>query len=138
MACNVDITTENNIVQVNNDNISVVTVGSPIRLDQSLFMNAVQVSSDYNPSILTENQILDVDTSGGPISVTISTEDIESATPTKQRVFIIGDGSGNAHTNNITIQLENGQHISGHDEIIISEVFNSVSILLNGTNGRVF
>ena len=62
-------------------------------------------AADYNPSALTSDHIITVDTTTAARSVIISTEDRDSGSPTNVREFIINDIAGNASVHNITISL---------------------------------
>ena len=94
-------------------------------------------SADYNPSVLTSDYIITVDTTSAPRAVVISTEDIESGSPTEPRIFIVKDIAGNAAANNITISLETSGTIDGAAYFVINGNYNSVTLMIDGTNGYV-
>lgn len=103
--------------------------GSLVRIDAG--------AADYNPSALTTDQVIVVNTTAAARAVTISTEDVESGSLTSARKFIIVDESGNAGTNNITITLENSGTINGDSSLVINEDNGAVTLYLTGTNGHV-
>ena len=92
-------------------------------------------AADYNPSTRTSDYIVTVDTTLAARAVTISTEDRDSGSPTKPRIFIIKDIAGNAGTNNITISLETAGTIDGAASVVISTNYGSKTIIVDGTNG---
>ena len=94
-------------------------------------------AANYAPSILTSDYIITVDTTLAARSVTISTEDRDSGTPDNPRIFIIKDIAGNAGTNNITVSLETSGNIDGAASVSITGNYNSIVLLIDGTNGFV-
>ena len=92
-------------------------------------------AADYNPSILTSDYIVTVDTTSAARSVIISTEDRDSGSPTKPRIFIIKDIAGNAATNNITISLETAGTIDGGASVAINTNYGTKTIIIDGTDG---
>lgn len=97
----------------------------------------VVTSGSYDPSGLTDIDIVLCDTSSGAVSVVIPTEDIKSGTVVKPRLIKVSDYTGNASVNNITVSLENGGTINGSSALVISGDYNSIDLILDGTNGRV-
>lgn len=94
-------------------------------------------AADYNPSILTSDYIISVDTTAAARAVTISAEDKATGTTTKPRVFIIQDIAGNAGTNNITVSLETAGTINGAATAVISANYNSITLIIDGTNAYI-
>lgn len=94
-------------------------------------------SSDYDPSALTSDYIITVDTSGAARNVIISTEDRDSGSPTNVRTFIIEDIIGNAAANPITISLETAGNINGAPTFVISSDHGAVNLEVDGTNGYI-
>ena len=90
-------------------------------------------AADYDPSVLTSDYIVTVDNSAAVRAVTISTEDRDSGSPTKPRVFIIKNISNGV--NNITIALKAAGSIDGAANKVISTAYGSVTIFIDGTNG---
>jgi hypothetical protein len=93
--------------------------------------------TSYNPSILTGDRVISVNSSSAPVSVVISSEDVASGSTTALRWMYVTDFTGNADTNNITITLENGGLINGATSVVLSGKFASVLIALNGLQGRI-
>ena len=94
-------------------------------------------AADYNPSALTSDYIITVDTTAAARAVIISTEDRDSGSVNNPRIFIIKDIAGNAGTNNITISLETLGNIDGAATAVIDANYNSITIMINGTNGYI-
>jgi len=94
-------------------------------------------AADYNPSALTSDYIITVDTTAAARAVIISTEDRDTGSADKVRTFIIQDIAGNAGANNITISLETSGNISGAATAVINANYNSVTLIVDGTNGAV-
>lgn len=94
-------------------------------------------AADYNPSAVTSDYIISVDTTAAARAVTISTEDRDSGTAANPRVFIIKDIAGNAGANNITISLETAGTIDGAANVVINANYGSVTLMIDGTNGFV-
>lgn len=94
-------------------------------------------AADYNPSILTSDFIITVDTSLAARAVVISTEDRDSGTSDKPRMFIIKDIAGNAGTNNITVSLETSGLIDLASNAIINGDNNTLTLLVDGTDGYI-
>ena len=94
-------------------------------------------AADYNPSAITSDYIISVDTTAAARAVTISTEDRDSGTAANPRVFVIKDIAGNAGANNITISLETAGTIDGAANVVINSNYGSVTLTIDGTNGFV-
>ena len=94
-------------------------------------------AADYNPSAITSDYIITVDTTAAARAVTISTEDRDSGTAANPRVFIIKDIAGNAAANNITVSLETAGTIDGAATFVINGDYNSVTLMIDGTNGYI-
>ena len=94
-------------------------------------------AADYNPSTMTSDYIITVDTTAAARAVTISTEDRDSGTPANPRIFIIKDIAGNAGANNITISLETAGNIDGAGTAVINANYGSVTLMIDGTNGFI-
>jgi len=94
-------------------------------------------AADYNPSVLTSDYIITVDTTAAARAVTISTEDRDTGTADKPRIFVIQDIAGNAGTNNITVSLETSGNINGAGTYVISVNYGSITLMIDGTNGFV-
>ena len=94
-------------------------------------------AADYAPSILTSDYIVTVDTTAAARAVTISTEDRDTGSASNPRMFIVKDIAGNAGTNNITITLETAGTIDGAANVVLAANYDSVTIMIDGTNGFV-
>ena len=94
-------------------------------------------AANYNPSILTSDYLITVDTTAAARAVTISTEDRDSGSASKPRIFIIKDIAGNAGANNITVSLETAGNIDGAATAVIRGNYNSLTIAIDGTNGHI-
>jgi hypothetical protein len=94
-------------------------------------------AADYNPSALTTDYIIAVDNTTAARAVTISTEDEDSGSTSKPRVFVIKDESGGAAGNNITVSLESGGTIDGAASYVLDQPYQSITLYLNGTNGFI-
>lgn len=92
-------------------------------------------AADYNPSVVTSDYIITVDTTLAARSVIISTEDRDIGTTANPRVFIIQDIAGNAGANAITISLETAGNIDGAADITINSNYGAVTLMVDGTNG---
>lgn len=93
--------------------------------------------ADYNPSILTSDYIITVDTTAAARAVIISAEDKASGSATRPRIFIIKDIAGNAGTNNITVSLETAGTIDGSATYVINANYDSITLMVDGTNGHI-
>lgn len=94
-------------------------------------------AADYNPSALTSDHIITVDTTAAARAVTISTEDRDTGTADNPRIFIVKDIAGNAGTNNITVSLETAGNIDGAATAVINANYNSITLMIDGTNGYI-
>lgn len=92
-------------------------------------------AADYNPGILTSDYVITVDTTAAARAVVISTEDRDSGTPDNPRIFIIKDIAGNAGAQNITVSLETAGNIDGAGTAVINGNYNSITLMVDGTNG---
>jgi len=97
------------------------------------FKRTAKGAENYDPSILTTDLIIAMTDTSAPRNVVISTEDIQSGSTTKPRIFIIKDEGGQAGTNNITISGETG-NIDGAASFAIANNYGSITIYADGTN----
>jgi len=123
-------------------NGGTVTTGSSLYTGSiiamgGIIMHRTAAATDYNPSILTNDYIIAVTSTGADRAVTISTEDVNSGSTDNPRIFIIKDEGGGAAANNITVSLESG-NIDGAGTAVISANYASVTIYLDGTNGWIY
>lgn len=88
-----------------------------------------QSSISSNISTELHLHVIGVDTTGGVVTVTLST-----ATVIKGQVFIIKDEGGNAGSNNISIVTEGSETIDGASSDTISSNFGSVGYYCDGYN----
>jgi hypothetical protein len=95
-------------------------------------------AGDYNPSALTDDYIIAMTDTSALRNVIISTEDVQSGSPTAPRIMIIKDEYGGAATYSIQVTLENGGTIDGQSDYYIEGSYNSISLYLDGTNGFLF
>jgi hypothetical protein len=94
-------------------------------------------AADYNPSVLTDDTTITTNNTAAARNIIISTEDVQSGSPTKPRVFYIADEYGQAGTNNITVSLESG-NINGAANFVIAANYNSIILKVDGTNGQIY
>ena len=94
-------------------------------------------AADYNPSALTSDYIITVNTTAAARAVVISTEDRDTGTPTLVREFVIQDIAGNAATNNITVSLETAGNINGAANFVINADYGAITLIVDGTNGYI-
>lgn len=87
-------------------------------------------SSPY--TVLTADQYLSVDTSGGAITVNLPN------TTTTGRVVYIKDATGNAATNNITITTTGGVvNLDGATSFVISNSYGMIAVIWNGVSYEI-
>jgi len=94
-------------------------------------------AADYNPSALTSDHIITVDTTAAARAVIISTEDRDSGSADEPRMFVIKDIAGNAGVNNITVSLETAGNIDGAATAVINAAYDSITLMIDGTNGFI-
>jgi len=94
-------------------------------------------ANPYNPSALTSDYIITVDTTAAARAVTISTEDRDTGSADNPRIFVIKDIAGNAGANNITVSLETAGNIDGAGTAVINGNYNSITLAIDGTNGYI-
>lgn len=94
-------------------------------------------AADYNPSALTSDYIITTNTTAAARAVTISTEDRDTGSAASPRMFIIKDIAGNAGANNITVSLETAGTIDGAANHVINANYNSITLIVDGTNGYI-
>ena len=115
---------------------SVLLWVKKINVGATIKHRTYQGPADYNPSILTDDNLIVVDNSNDPRNVIISTEDVQSGSLDYPRFFLIKDEYQEAHHNNITISLESGT-IDGSSNIEIKKDGESVTLYVTGVNGFV-
>ena len=116
----------NNVTQVSIDATTMTINGG-----QQVKRTASAV--DYNPSVLTTDYIIAITDTSAPRAVTISTEDIQSGSTTRPRIFVVKDESGGAGANSITVSGETG-NIDGAANAVISQNYAALTIYADGTN----
>lgn len=113
-------------------------VNSPVISGGTLLIKKIDAgAADYNPSILTSDYIITVDTTAAARAVIISTEDRNTGSTTHPRIFIIKDITGNAGAHNITVSLETSGNIDGSGTSVINGNYNSIVLMVDGTNGYI-
>ena len=95
-------------------------------------------ATDYNPSALTSDYIIAITNTDAARSVILSTEDIESGSPSQPRIFRVVDESGGAAANNITVTLENSGTISGAASFVINQNGQAQDLYVDGANAFLF
>lgn len=96
------------------------------------YVSINNTNSPYTAAVTTE--FISCDTSGGAITI-----NLPSAGVAQGECWTIKDRTGDANTNNITIQsLVGGKTIDTAPTFVINASFGSVQILYNGTNYEVF
>lgn len=109
-----------------------------VTIDAGLVLHKTDAgAADYNPSVLTTDYIITTNTNLGARAVIISTEDRDSGSVGNPRIFVIKDIAGNAGANNITISLETAGTIDGAATSVINANYNSITLLIDGTNGYI-
>lgn len=94
-------------------------------------------AADYNPSALTDDYIITVDTTAAARAVIISAEDKATGSATNVRTFIIQDIAGNASVHNITVSLETAGDINDAGTFVINSDYGAITLIVDGTNGYV-
>jgi hypothetical protein len=113
----------NNVIVTLNDHVFKSTgVGTNI---DSLKITAV--SANY--TALLSDEVIDVTTSGGAITITLPAATTTNATGKK---YVIKDVSGNAGTNNITVN-GGGTNIDGAATSVINSNYGKLTVFSNGT-----
>lgn len=114
----------------------VTVAGNPGTSTLTISFLNVLTYTNVNTSpyvVLTTDQYLSVDCSGGPITVELPNA------PVTGRVFIIKDRTGNAATNNITVTSVGGVlNIDGATTFVMNTAYESIEVIFNGTNYEVF
>lgn len=119
------------------DFTGAVVVGGTLS-HKALLVNKTDAgAANYNPSALTSNYIITVNTTSAARSVIISTEDRDSGSTSVPRMFVIKDINGNAETNNITVSLETSGNIDGSSTFVMDSNYDSITLMVDGTNGFV-
>lgn len=114
-----------------------VTVGDTYLLGGQIVHKTDAGAADYNPSALTSDYIITVDTTAAARAVIISTEDRDTGSADNVRVFKIKDIAGNASVNNITVSLETAGNIEFAANYVINVDGGSITIGIDGTNGYI-
>jgi hypothetical protein len=123
-------------VKLSSVGVSIFNIG--ILINGRVFEKATDAgAADYNPSALTTDYNVRVNNIAAARNIIISTEDVESGTPTKLRRFKFKDYYRNADVNSITISLENGGTIEGQASIVLNTKGKSRYIALDGSNGFI-
>ena len=117
---------------------NTLTINDNLKVAGANFRHRTTSATDYNPSILTEDYIIAITSTGADRAVTISTEDVATGSTDNPRIFIIKDEGGGAGANNITITLESGGTIDGGASAIITVNNDARSIYVDGTNAHIF
>lgn len=94
--------------------------------DSSIIVKRVVVTDNYTVTATGDDYIVMVDTTSSAITVTLPTVDSENSL-TVGRVIHVIDVGGNANQNNITIT--SSSDISGESSVVISQNYNSISIV---------
>lgn len=105
----------------------IVSPNSGLQIDHSLALKVQNsVPTGYNTS---HDTILGVVTNSTPITVNIPTTERVTG-----RILVIVDRSGNAATNNITIDPEGTTTINGKSTYVINQNYGSVVLYCGGSN----
>ena len=120
------------ILQPTSGNVGIGTASPATTLDVAggLTLNTTTVNAATYDLLVTD-YILNVTypTTGAVTSLTLPT-----AQTTDGRTIVIKDASGNAGTNNITIDTEASQTIDGAATLVIAVDYTSVTLCSDGTN----
>ena len=110
---------------------------NPVLQGGSQFVHKTDAgAASYNPSTITSDYIITVDTTAAARAVTISTEDVNTGSPNEVREFVIKDIAMNAGVNNITVSLESG-NLEGEATYVMNSNGQSITVIVDGTNGYV-
>jgi len=95
-------------------------------LDGRYVNNTASISADYTTS---GEQLIFADSSGGPLTITLSEADLDNGSN-----VIIADSGGAAGTNNITIDTAGSSNINGANSILVENEYSAKAIGTDGTN----
>jgi hypothetical protein len=87
----------------------------------------VSKSGAYTTTI--NDRIIGVDTSGGPITITLGSASVEAG-----KCILIKDITGNAAANNITVATEGAETIDGAGTLVINTAYEAIGVFSDGTN----
>jgi len=95
-------------------------------LDGRFVSNTSTVTSNYTTD---GEQLLFADTSGSPVTITLSSEDLDDGSN-----VIIVDSGGNAGTNAITLDTEGSETINGSASVTIDTEYSAKAVASDGSN----
>lgn len=97
------------------------------------FGTGLVLEADHGVSSATntarDDHIIGVDTTGGAVTITLDTDDVESG-----RALIVKDEGGNAGSANITIDTEGSETIDGAASVTISTNYGYRNLYSDGSN----
>jgi hypothetical protein len=110
-----------NQLDVTDDSDGTVTVDANVSTESTN-----TVSSNYSTS--GETTIF-ADVSGGSLTVTLSSSDVSDG-----KIVRVMDKTGNADSNNITVNTESSETINGETDAVINDDFESLTFQSDGTD----
>ena len=100
--------------------------------DVSKAQKRLSITANYN--ISSADHFVGVDTTGGPITLTLpSTSNAPSG-----KIYIIKDEGGNAATNNIVINTADSAKIDNLDAVSLVSNYGAISIYYNGSDWHIY
>lgn len=100
---------------------------------ENIFTNRKVTSVSANYTVLLTDDIIEVNSSGGPYTMTLPAPSTTLLTTNAGKTWTIKDSSGNAATNNITLTPVSG-NIDGVANLKISSSYGYYQVYCDGTN----
>lgn len=97
-------------------------------ISTGIVYNRVAVASNY--SITKSNYIIGVDSTSGPVTVTLP----DASTLSSGQVFVVKDEGGDAFNNHITISASGSQKINNTNTAVLQVPYVSIQVYCNGSN----
>jgi hypothetical protein len=97
-------------------------------ISTGIVFNRVAVASNY--SITKSNYIIGVDSTSGPVTVTLP----DASTLSSGQVFVVKDEGGDAFNNHITISASGSQKINNTNTAVLQVPYVSIQVYCNGSN----
>jgi len=113
--------------------IGTDTPNATLSVNGSQSIKRTASAVDYNPSVLTTDNLIAMTDTSVPRAAIISTEDIQKGTTANPRTWIIKDESMGAGSNSITVSGESGL-IDGNATLVMNSDGQAIEIYSDGTN----
>jgi len=110
---------------------TTLTANGIATFNSAMNFESVLISSNY--TVLSSDYIIGVNTSGGPITITLPSV----ASTTSGRTLIIKDETGNASTNAITVNCAGSDTIDGDNSILIDSNHIAIAIYCTSTGWHI-